>query len=439
MSATDARDVSTPAGVAAGEHRPAQLGRRVGAYVIDGAIALLLQSAVAGILAGVSLATEGAFPLWAASAGAFVALAAWFVVYTLMQGGAGSVGMRALGLRLVRAGDGSRLGFVTALVRNIVWWLGGVIVVGLFSPLFDGSVWHRGWHDRASGTVMTDISGRGPVVALPGSAGAAGAGTAAESLGEAATDASDPSAAQGRAASASVPTVLPAAPILPRGEDTDLVGWTPGGPAEHRPAATAGGVISFVPGITDPERYDAPAPERAPGPPVVDAPPAPAVDPAPAAVPAAVPAAAPAAAPVAGGATATSASVAVPGATGVIDDPLEQTRLSTGERPVARLVWDDGARQALYGRTLFGRNPAPETGAMVSPVRDETLSLSKTHFELVPGDDRSLWVIDRHSTNGVVIRRGAQSEAVVPGERTRVRMGDVLEFGDRRLTIEVAS
>ena len=29
MSATDARDVSTPAGVAAGEHRPAQLGRRV--------------------------------------------------------------------------------------------------------------------------------------------------------------------------------------------------------------------------------------------------------------------------------------------------------------------------------------------------------------------------------------------------------------------------
>ena len=75
---------------------------------------------------------------------------------------------------------------------------------------------------------------------------------------------------------------------------------------------------------------------------------------------------------------------------------------------------------------------------MVSPVRDETLSLSKTHFELVPGDDRSLWVIDRHSTNGVVIRRGAQSEAVVPGERTRVRMGDVLEFGDRRLTIEVA-
>ncbi len=436
MSATDARDVSTPAGVAAGEHRPAQLGRRVGAYVIDGAIALLLQSAVAGILAGVSLATEGAFPLWAASAGAFVALAAWFVVYTLMQGGAGSVGMRALGLRLVRAGDGSRLGFVTALVRNIVWWLGGVIVVGLFSPLFDGSVWHRGWHDRASGTVMTDISGRGPVVALPGLTGAsAGASAAAESLGEAATDASHPSAAQGRVASASVPTVLPAAPILPRGEDTDLVGWTPGGSAaEHRAAATAGGVISFVPGITDPERYDAPVPERAPGPPVVDAPPAPAVDPA----PAAVPAAAPAAVPVAGGATATSASFAVPGATGVIDDPLEQTRLSTGERPVARLVWDDGARQALYGRTLFGRNPAPETGAMVSPVRDETLSLSKTHFELVPGDDRSLWVIDRHSTNGVVIRRGAQSEAVVPGERTRVRMGDVLEFGDRRLTIEVA-
>ncbi|WP_157555749.1 FHA domain-containing protein, partial [Microbacterium hominis] len=121
---------------------------------------------------------------------------------------------------------------------------------------------------------------------------------------------------------------------------------------------------------------------------------------------------------------------------------LDETRISTGERPFARLVWDDGTRQAVYGRTLFGRNPAPETGAMVSAVRDETLSLSKTHFELVPADDRSVWVVDRHSTNGVVLRHGvggAEAQPLVPGERTRVRSGDVLEFGDRQVTIEVAS
>ncbi|MCA0451845.1 MAG: FHA domain-containing protein [Proteobacteria bacterium] len=72
-------------------------------------------------------------------------------------------------------------------------------------------------------------------------------------------------------------------------------------------------------------------------------------------------------------------------------------------------------------------------------MRDETLSLSKTHFELVVDEERALWVIDRESTNGVVIRRGTQRQTAVPGERTRVRMGDVLEIGDRSATVEVAS
>lgn len=422
MSGVDARGQRTAAPSDADGHRPAQLGRRVGAYLIDSAIAVVVLLVAAGVFAGIAFSTDGAFPLWVAVVAAYVALAAWFVVYTLLQGGAGSLGMRALGLRLVRAGSGDRLGFGATLGRNVVWWLGGIVVVGMFSPLFDGSAWHRGWHDRASGAVMTDVSGRGPILPLPESGDRAaaaphGATGSAGSTGTKATDASDAEAAHVPATLASVPTVLPAAPILPRGDDTDLVGWTPGGAdaREVRRTPSADGVISFVPGVTDPERYDAPAPEREIDVPVVDAP----------------------VAPGASSAAVSTASAPVPPL--VLDDPLEQTRLSTGERPVARLVWDDGTQQAVYGRTLFGRNPTPETGAMVSPVRDETLSLSKTHFELAPGDDRALWVIDRHSTNGVTIRRGAQTQAVTPGERTRVRMGDVLEFGDRHVTIEVAS
>ncbi|KNC32506.1 hypothetical protein FF38_06328, partial [Lucilia cuprina] len=84
---------------------------------------------------------------------------------------------------------------------------------------------------------------------------------------------------------------------------------------------------------------------------------------------------------------------------------------------------------AVYGRTLFGRNPAPETGAMVSAVRDETLSLSKTHFELVPADDRSVWVVDRHSTNGVVLRRGVGGADAQPLRR---RAGVRRPAGDDR-------
>jgi hypothetical protein len=140
--------------------------------------------------------------------------------------------------------------------------------------------------------------------------------------------------------------------------------------APVRSTPLASGVISFVPGVSDADRLDQPAPAPAPGLPTVevsDAPP-----------------------PVSGAPAADRGPVS---GAGVVIESIDETRISTGERPFARLVWDDGTRQALYGRTLFGRNPT-ETGAMVSPVRDETLSLSKTHFELIPDDDRAVWVVD---------------------------------------------
>lgn len=382
--------------------RPAQLGRRVGAFLIDAAIGMVVLLIAVGVFAGMSFGTGGALPLPLAVGLAYLIGLGWFVVYTLMQAGAGSLGMRALGLRLVRAGgdaggmpQSERLGFGRALGRNVVWALGGAIVVGYFSPLFDSSAWHRGWHDRAAGAVMTDIAGRSPVPAAETAPATATAPTSASS--------------------ALAPTVLPPAPILPVGEAPEVGGWSPSGTAApSRPTPLASGVISFVPGVSDAERLDEPAPQAAPGVPTVEVSDA-----------------------------ARSASVgagrpAVPTDSGVIEN-IDETRISTGERPFARLVWDDGARQALYGRTLFGRNPAPETGAMVSPVRDETLSLSKTHFELIPDDARAVWVVDRHSTNGVALRRGDELTRLEPGERTRVRAGDVLVFGDRQVTIEVAS
>lgn len=387
---------------AAPARRAATLGRRVGAYLIDGAIAFVVLLIAVGIFAGISFGTGGAFPLVLAGIAGELVLVAWLGVYTLMQGGGGSLGMRALGLRLGRAEDDTRLGFGRALGRNLVWGLGGAIVVGYFSPLFDGSPWHRGWHDKASGAVMTDVAGRG--VAVSDRAG--GAHAPRQDAGAPAHAASPaPASMPAAPPPASMPAALPPAPILPMADDTELAGWTPAGSsASPRSAPQASGVISFVPGVTAPTRSPVPAPVERP----------------PAAAPPALPAGS------------------------ELPDYLEETRISTGPQPAARIVWDDGARQALHGRTIFGRNPAPETGAMVTPVRDETLSLSKTHFELIPdaagasGEQRALWVIDRHSTNGVVIRRGTQRQSVVPGERTRVLRGDVLEFGDRTVSIEVA-
>ncbi len=104
---------------------------------------------------------------------------------------------------------------------------------------------------------------------------------------------------------------------------------------------------------------------------------------------------------------------------------------------IAILRWDDGTRHTIYEPTLFGRGPGQQAGRRSTPVRDETLSLSKTHFE-VGADERGSWVVDRHSLNGVVIVRAGQPQRLVPGEPARIWSGDVLELGDRRLTVESA-
>lgn len=105
--------------------------------------------------------------------------------------------------------------------------------------------------------------------------------------------------------------------------------------------------------------------------------------------------------------------------------------------PVAVLTWDTGEQVAVYGRTVFGRDPFGGPCATVV-VRDETLSLSKTHFE-VGGDDTGAWLADRWSRNGTVLVRGGTRTTLRPGERIELRVGDQLELGDRRATVSGAS
>lgn len=388
------------------DRRPASLGRRAGAYLIDGAIAIVVTLLAAGVFAGVSFATQGGFALVLAVVLTYVIALAWFAFYTWMQGGGGSIGMRMLGLQLVHAADDKPLGFGRALGRNVVWGLACSIVVGYFSTLFDDSPWHRGWHDKAAGAVMTDIAGHGPAVPAP-DAGASVASSAASAEGDADAPASGIPPRPPLPVSPPAPPALgvpvPAAPAVSPASaepaDETVI-------AQARPQTPAG-VISFVPGVTGPPPAVAPARPAS-------ASPAPPASPAPARA-ASVPPTAP--------------SVELPPA-------LDETRLSPS-RPVVRLAWDHGDRQAVYGRTLFGRNPAAEPGASTSPIRDETLSLSKTHFEITVSADAA-WVIDRQSTNGVVIKRGAGRQDAQPGEPVRLRAGDILEFGDRHVMVEVA-
>lgn len=361
----------------------APTSRRAVAYIIDAAIAAGIGIVLSILLIVIAFsAGMDAVPAVLVIGGPLISavLLGWFIVYTLMQSGRGSIGMRAQGIRLVRETDGSPLGFGMTLVRNIIFGLAASIVVGYFTPLFDGSGRFQGWHDKVAKSLILDSQ------AAPAAASAAVAPP---------TQAMQvpprpplPSAQPGSPTLATAPRpTAPQLPVVPRMP-------VPVMPAAPLPPATASedALIAFVPGVTQ--------------------------DPLPAPAPAAAPAPAPALA---------------ADADEIEQEDIEETRISV---PGHRLVftWDDGTRVPVSGRTIFGRNPLPEPGAAIVSVRDETLSLSKTHFEASAGASGG-WVVDRHSTNGLTIVRGGERIVCAPGEQVSIRLGDAIEIGDRIVTI----
>ncbi|AZS37700.1 hypothetical protein CVS47_02344 [Microbacterium lemovicicum] len=427
----------------------APISRRAIGYLIDAVISAGLAIVIYGIVVVMATLAGADGMLGTLLVGAPVAsalLLIWFLVYTLMQSRSGSIGMRAQGLRLVRARDEAPLGFGRALLRNVVFGLACSIVVGYLTPLFDGSGRFQGWHDRASGALMTDARATGP-----GSVPARRSKAAPTATGAVvAAAAPSPAAAAGTPA---VATAAPAAPAVPPLPPRPPV--TEPRPVSPQPSSSvpdgAEPLIAFVPGITHdhapgtapqvavatPAASGTPAPQHpldrggdvaeldatvvgqrvaaeAPPAPFVDAPPAHLVDAPPVPAPAAP-----------------EAPAAPAGAREV--EPLEDTRISI---PGHRLVftWDDGTRVSVSRLTVFGRNPAPQDGAVIVPVRDETLSLSKTHFEAA-AETSGGWVMDRHSTNGMTLVRDGQRIACPAGQRVPVRLGDAIEIGDRIVTI----
>ncbi|MCR2811343.1 MULTISPECIES: RDD family protein [unclassified Microbacterium] len=370
-------------------------------------------------------------------------LLAWFVVYTLMQAGAGSIGMRAQGLRLVSARDQAALGFGRTLLRNIIFGLTSSIVVGYFTPLFDGSGRFQGWHDKVAGSLMLDARATASAVSASDAAPATSAVTAPGRPVQPAQPAPAVAGIPPRPPQPAVPAPAPsgrtpamAAPAQPA---APLTAPTRSRPGQTTPA-DEGPLIAFVPGITPASAHrEAPAPTVAPEAdsdldatvlgyrataPIAPVPPAVApIAPVPPAVAPIAPVSPPVASATASEADAGETTVHAP----------EDTRISI---PGHRLVftWDDGTRVSVSRRTIFGRNPAPEDGAVVVPVRDETLSLSKTHFEAA-AESSGGWVLDRHSTNGTTLVREGQRIACPAGQRVPVRLGDAIEIGDRIVTV----
>jgi uncharacterized RDD family membrane protein YckC len=443
------------------------IGRRVGAFAIDIALAYLVVAVIVGIVAGVTVALaralqpgELAAVMLFAWSGTILLLLGWWLVYSGMQGGHGSIGQRLLGLRLADAGSGEPIGFWRAVWRNIVFGLAGSIVVGYFTPLFDASARRQGWHDMASGAVVVDVraaraagsaASRRPAGA-PAAAGMPRPARPAPPLPvlapasplldrpataspawPSATASATPAWPSAAAAPAWPPAAAdrPAAPPLstahqPTGPVADL-SWLfrgeQGAPAEPTPRAEPVDAFPSVtmpfPAATTTEPFGAAVPRGLSPAVTTDVHPAP------------QPAVA------ASGTTVLAWEPAdddVDATRAAVPPPAQRAALYAEAPVIAVLTWDDGTRMAVYGRTLYGRNPASEQGAVAIAVRDETLSLSKTHFE-IGGDAAGAWIVDRHSTNGTTLVRDGSRIPLVPGLPTSLRAGDSLELGDRRVTV----
>lgn len=147
------------------EYEPATIGARFGARVIDLVVLIIAMfvclSLVIMSLAGGDVRPErlGVVPHiigWAVS-GFYEVGCVWLAGATF--------GKWCLGMKVVRAGSGTRVGFVGALVRWLLPVLGGLLVIGgvvvWLSALWDRSGRRRGWHDLAAKAEVISTRRRG--------------------------------------------------------------------------------------------------------------------------------------------------------------------------------------------------------------------------------------------------------------------------------------
>lgn len=134
-------------------------------------------------------------------------------------------------------------------------------------------------------------------------------------------------------------------------------------------------------------------------------------------------------------------SASAPSSAEDLDEDVEATRIvtkDTGRDPFV-LHCSTGERVEVHGTGLLGRLPRPQPGERFDDlvtVHDPGKSVSKTHLELGrDGDD--LWVSDRFSGNGTVIRHiDGSIRRCEPGRRYRVERGARVDIGEQFFLVQ---
>ncbi|UOE44626.1 hypothetical protein [Agromyces larvae] len=102
------------------------------------------------------------------------------------------------------------------------------------------------------------------------------------------------------------------------------------------------------------------------------------------------------------------------------------------------LRFSTGEVRTVFGTGLVGRNPLPQPGEAFDhlvQIADRTLSVSKTHLEFGQHDG-DLWVADRFSGNGTILRRGPDGAVrCEPGRRYLVPRGGLVQLAEQSFEV----
>jgi len=147
-------------------------GARLGAYILDAILVGIVTSVLLMIIMiplfsslwGIAITSDGEISgvdtgAMAASVGLLILGGLVISVFGLLyfpffwtRGGA-TPGMKVAGIRVVNDRDGSPIGWGTALLRLVGWWVSAaVFYIGFAWILVDSR--RRGWHDLIAGTCV---------------------------------------------------------------------------------------------------------------------------------------------------------------------------------------------------------------------------------------------------------------------------------------------
>ncbi len=117
----------------------ASFGRRLGGYLIDGIILL--------VVAGIPSAIVPSF------GGSLISFVISFSYAVLLNANGGTLGKRILGMRLQNSETGENIGIGMAVVRYFVAIVSGLaILIGYLWCIWDPN--KQTWHDKAAGSVV---------------------------------------------------------------------------------------------------------------------------------------------------------------------------------------------------------------------------------------------------------------------------------------------